>query len=304
MQYLDRPDARRGYFGDYFDGFGLDSEPVRQIHSGNPLSVAQSMRQGSRDHPLVTVIMTTWNAARTVAFAAESVLRQSCGNVELIIVDDASSDDTGRILKALEAADSRIRVLFNERNHGTYFSKNRAIEMARGEFITCHDSDDWMHPQHIEKHLAAAQGGVVASVSKWIRMDPSGRVVVRRGGTYLHENPASTFFHRSVVSRVGYFDSVRAAADSEFAARIRANYGPAAVAELDLPLAIGLQHEASLTAAGATAFDEHRHSAVRLRYCEAWLRWHIDCLRDRRPLYLPFPQTERAFEAPAEMTSS
>ena len=131
-------------------------------------------------------------------------------------------------------------------------------------------------------------------------MDQAGRIVVRRGGGYLHENPASTFFSSAVHKRVGFFDSVRTGADSEFAWRVRECLGSSAVGVIKRPLALGLHHNNSLTSAGVAAFDEHRYSAVRTEYWESWNKWHEELFlrKNEEIFYMPYPLLERRFEAP------
>jgi hypothetical protein len=85
-------------------------------------------------------------------------------------------------------------------------------------------------------------------------------------------------------------------------ARIRRCFGPSSVIEIKKPLAIGLHHSSSLTTNGAAAFDEHRHSPVRLKYWEAWVDWHrTNALSSPDALFMPFPLQERPFEAPSEI---
>ena len=179
-----------------------------------------------------------------------------------------------------------MKPIFNTRNMGTYASKNQAIAAASGAFVTFHDSDDWMHPDRIATHVAAMQGGVACTASQWIRMDLAGRSIVRRGGPYLHLNPASTFIRREVFEAIGPFDTVRTGADSEILSRIRNHYGRDSAPTLTTCLGVGLHSETSLTQSGATAFDEYRYSPVRLAYTEAWLAWHLERLEKGLPIAL------------------
>jgi len=208
------------------------------------------------------------------------VLAQSCSNLELIIVDDNSDDGTPHVIERLAVAEARIKPVLKEVNEGTYLSKNRGIRLAAGEFVTFHDSDDWMHPQRIETHLDAMASGAACSTSRWLRMDDEGHSLIRRGGPYSHLNPASTFFRRATFDAVGLFDGVRTGADAELLARVRAGLGASSVREIAKSLAIGLHHENSLTQSGETAFDPYRYSPVRLEYTESWLRWHVVCIAD------------------------
>lgn len=250
------------------------------------------------DSPKVSVIMTSFNSSRTLAKAANSVLQQSASNLELFVVDDQSTDDSREIILSLAARDPRVRYIFNERNIGTYASKNKAILQSEAQFITFHDSDDWMHPLRIESQLSSMAPNVMCSTSNWIRMDAFGRSIVRRDGPYTHLNPASTFFRKDVFSKMGLFDNVRTGADSEILTRIRHRLGHSAVLQLPAVLGIGFHHEASLTQSGATAFDEHRYSPVRLAYTEAWVKWHLSTLKAGREHLSLNDKSERLFDIP------
>ncbi|AJP72606.1 glycosyltransferase [Sphingomonas hengshuiensis] len=288
----------------YFTRSGLTAPGLipPSKREGHVFDLPTPLTRPDRNGPLVTVVMTCFNAAETIELAARSVLAQTHGNLRLVIIDDLSTDGSRAAIERLADADTRVVPMYNRTNMGTYCSKNRALEAFRSDFYTFHDSDDWMHPQRVALHLEAmAEPGIAFSTSMWIRMDEMGRAVVRRAGGYLHENPTSTFFGADVLTRVGYFDSVRTGADSEYAWRVRQMLGRNTTIELRRPLAIGLHHAASLTQSGVAAFDEHRFSAVRLEYWEAWVRWHQDAASaaDTERLYVPYPLEARPFEAPA-----
>ena len=96
--------------------------------------------------PLVSVLMTAYNRDSFIASSIESVLAQTLDDLELVIVDDGSSDHTLEIARSYERLDPRVRVVVNERNLGDYGNRNRAAELARGSFLKYHDSDDLMYP--------------------------------------------------------------------------------------------------------------------------------------------------------------
>jgi hypothetical protein len=264
-----------------------------------PFGFRSEQAQSIGDHPLVSIVMTAFNASETLEASVRSVMDQTCTNWELIIVDDVSSDGTRDLISTLADDDPRIRYIFRNKNSGTYVSKNEGIKVARGEFVTFHDSDDWMHPRRLEGHLSATTGAVRCTTSTWLRMDADGQSIVRRGGPFTHLNPASTFYRREVFDSVGLFDAVRTGADAELLARVGARFGPNSVRNLRSPLGIGLHHDRSLTQSGATAFDEFRYSPVRLAYTESWLRWHLLQVADGRELrvdedrHFPVPEPIR-----------
>lgn len=97
---------------------------------------------------LVSVIMPAYNGERYISKAIESVLNQTYPDLELIIVEDASTDKTLEIIKSY--GDERIKLLENSRNQGIAYSTNRAIEMARGKYIALLDDDDYAAENRIE----------------------------------------------------------------------------------------------------------------------------------------------------------
>lgn len=100
--------------------------------------------------------MANFRGARHLLAALSSVLRQSHADLELIVSDDASPDDSRAIVRATMARDKRVRLIETAQNAGPAAARNRAIDMASGEWIAVVDSDDLMHPQRLERLLAAA----------------------------------------------------------------------------------------------------------------------------------------------------
>ena len=98
--------------------------------------------------PLVTVITVTYNSAIYVKDAIDSILHSSYTHFELIVGDDCSSDDTWRIVQSY--TDIRIRSYRNEVNLGEYPNRNKAIEMAKGEYLLFIDGDDMIYPHGLE----------------------------------------------------------------------------------------------------------------------------------------------------------
>lgn len=99
----------------------------------------------------VSVIITTYNVEQYIQEAIQSVLKQTYRNIELIIVDDRSIDNTVQLIKQIK--DERITLLINEENSGPSFSRNRGIDASKGEFVAILDGDDWWDNRRIEKCL-------------------------------------------------------------------------------------------------------------------------------------------------------
>ena len=107
--------------------------------------------------PLVSVIVATHNAAKTLTETLDSVLSQNDVDLEVVVVDDASTDGSSAILKEA-AQDSRIRVLALDENVGQSAALNRGIEIAVGDYIKFFDADDLLAPGHLEAQLASLEG--------------------------------------------------------------------------------------------------------------------------------------------------
>lgn len=96
-----------------------------------------------QSNPLVTVYIPTYNRVDLLKRAVESVRQQIYQNLEIIIVDDCSTDGTHEYLEDISKQDSRIRFFLKEKNSGACASRNIAIENAKGEYITGLDDDDY-----------------------------------------------------------------------------------------------------------------------------------------------------------------
>ena len=100
--------------------------------------------------PLVTVIMTTYNHEKYVGEATESVLKQTFDNIELVIVNDGSRDNTEKVIKKFN--DERIVYIYQE-NQGPSIAANNAILASRGKYIAIMSGDDVSLPLRIERQL-------------------------------------------------------------------------------------------------------------------------------------------------------
>src|SRR5690606_30028325 len=118
-----------------------------------PLTLDNIRTEGVRTHfdadNKVTVIVPAYNCADTILTALASLAEQSWRNLEVLVVDDCSTDDTAKTVAAFCAADERFRLIRQARNGGSYACRNRALEEASGRFVTVHDADDWAHPLRI-----------------------------------------------------------------------------------------------------------------------------------------------------------
>ena len=107
--------------------------------------------------PKVSVVIPTYNRARTIRAAIESVLRQSYSDLELIVVDDCSKDETRKVLAAIK--DPRMRAIFHDKNGGASVARNTGARAATGKWIAFQDSDDEWLPTKLELQIARLESG-------------------------------------------------------------------------------------------------------------------------------------------------
>lgn len=102
--------------------------------------------------PLVSVIMPAYNADKTIGRAIESVLNQTYSNIDLIIVNDGSTDKTSEVVR--QYYDTRI-VLINQPNKGLSGARNSGLEKVKGDYVAFIDSDDWYENDYVERLVSS-----------------------------------------------------------------------------------------------------------------------------------------------------
>ena len=103
--------------------------------------------------PLVTIIVPTYNVADYIENAIDSLLYQTYTNLEIIIVDDCSTDDTLKIIKNKYSKNNKIKIFENKKNLGSAFTRNIGIQQAKGKYIALLDADDYYVKDKIEKQV-------------------------------------------------------------------------------------------------------------------------------------------------------
>ena len=125
--------------------------------------------------PKVSVITPAYKAARYIGQAIESVQAQTLTDWEMIIVDDASPDETVQVVKRY-LDDPRIKLIQNEQNAGAGYSRNRALEAAQGEWIAVLDADDWFARERLENLWQFAQEkGTLVVADLILQIDDEGK---------------------------------------------------------------------------------------------------------------------------------
>ena len=259
-----------------------------------------------RDGPLASVIMTAYNVEHLVQTSVMSILNQSYRNLELIVVDDCSTDGTLEALRLMEREDERIQVIAKEQNDGTYVSKNTGLLRAKGEFAAFQDSDDWSHPDRLGKSIAVleAEPDIVALTTNWVRMTTDGDMILQNKNRYSYRACISLVVRREeVLQRSGFFDSVRAEGDAEFERRISLLFGEHRVVNYPWPLSFGRVRPGSITANAEFGLVRGRGRPIREQYRKVYKQWHEE-IGHSHDGYMPFPLHDRPFDAPNEILPS
>jgi len=221
------------------------------------------------DPPKVSVLMTVYNAGRYLEPAVRSIMQQSFTNWEMIIVDDASTDESVQTVQRLQQEDPRIRLILNTANKGQTPCLNQGLSEARARWIARQDADDLSHPLRLTK-----QYELVTTQDKLVLVGSAGRIIdgddrlcgladvplmpaaISRASAFV--NPVlhtAAFFCRSTAASLGNYDeSFRIAQDYDLWCRMLSK-GRA----MNLPQRlVAYRHlETSISKQGSTqAFDE------------------------------------------------
>ena len=150
------------------------------------------------DGPRVTVLMPVYNAAATVREAIESVLGQTYGDFQFLVIDDGSTDNSAEIIRSY--GDARIRLEFNEVNVGVVSTLNRGLDMAQGEYVLRMDADDVCLPDRLSQQLKFMdKSPKVGACGTWVTTigEKAGRIL--KYPCSPEDIKAHLLFHNAIV---------------------------------------------------------------------------------------------------------
>lgn len=195
----------------------------------------------------VSIYLPTKNRRRQLEAAVQSVLTQSWTAFELIVVNDASTDDTFEYLERLQLADERVRIVHSPESLGGAAARNVAIRLARGEYVTGLDDDDEFEPYRLAAFLETADSlarfGLEASClyaqERWTIGGKTVSLTKKAGSVEWRDLAGANsignqvFAKRSVLVDCGLFDpSMPAWQDLEFFLRVTKKYGRARLVDV------------------------------------------------------------------------
>jgi glycosyltransferase involved in cell wall biosynthesis len=256
------------------------------------------------DPPKVTVFIPVYNRELYVGAAIKSILAQNFPNYELLLLDDGSTDRSLEVMRAY--TDPRIRIVCNERNLGIPRTRNRGVQLARGEYIAMLDSDDLAHPQRLEKQVTFLDRHPdYAEIGSWGRaIDEQGRLLkkVKRQPVSPEDTRAQLLFrcclnNRSVMARTailqayGYRNDYPRCQDYELHVRLAKKYK---LGNLPKVLAFGRVHSGQITSQTPELGDEKKREIIRTQlnelgvaFSEADLHPHLTLSRMGKMQFTP-----------------
>jgi len=249
--------------------------------------------------------MPAFDAEKTIEMAMNSILKQTWQNLELIVINDHSTDRTLEIINIVAASDKRVKVINNPCNVGAYVSKNLGLKLATGNYITGHDADDWAHPQRLEKHIQLIQDEDKpprASITRMIRMEENGFLRMYKVSTFCHDGvlriaSITCMFEANFLrNTLGGWDCARFGADSEIISRSQMVLGSEFKSYETLSM-ICLDEPTSLTNNPIHGVSKITGiSPTRKFYKNQWSEWHATLSKDN--VYLEFPHIDRKYLVP------
>jgi hypothetical protein len=254
---------------------------------------------GSVDGPLISIVMPVYSPSESLLTATRSILEQTWGNTEIILVDDHSPAGFEDVFARATALDDRVSYHRMPVNGGAYRARNHGLSLAKGEFFGIQDGDDWSHPRRLELQMAEfADPKVVATLSKAVRLHTD--LYITRVGSlaFAHSAPSLIARRELVLGTLGPFDLMRKGADTEYIERIATVFGRDSVVNLKMPLSLYQLTGGSLS---REDFRPSWHRPARATYHSAFRHWHAKIAAGEATPRTPDADGRRAFPAPPDM---
>ncbi len=174
---------------------------------------------------LVSIILAVKNCENTVRHSVSSIINQTYDRLEIIIVNDGSSDGTQQILEDLHQMDDRIRIIKLRNSYSTSVARNLGLCLSTGDYITFQDGDDYSHPSRIHLQVKALKSKKTRAVlCHYARITPEGEIV-NINARWIRKCIVSMMFSRKTFRTIGYFRDVSISEDSDYYERIKAVFG-------------------------------------------------------------------------------
>lgn len=252
-----------------------------------------------KNGPLVSVIVTTFNPnPQEIRTSVRSILSQTWQNLEVLLIDDCSHEESVHVLEEIASEDERIRLIRLPVNGGTYRARNAGIAAATGVYLTGQDTDDWSHPERIAYQVSFLEEspdriGVTIAANR----TDNNLVRVALGNNPARRCEVSLMIRVETASAIGGYLPVRKAADSEFRERLEA-WSESTVHRLEEPLYMIRMSPGSLSRADFRPGWSHH---ARRGFWSAYKHWHARATRDELEIDALNPSVPIASMAPARI---
>ncbi|WAI81356.1 MULTISPECIES: glycosyltransferase family 2 protein [Achromobacter] len=220
----------------------------------------------------VSVVMTVHNGAAYLKSSILSILNQLNVEIELIVVDDGSTDDTWKIIEKIKNLHpKRVRCIRLANNVGTYRAKNLALPMCRYEYMAFQDADDWSHPERLFRAISwlRASKSNVAVTCRYVRLSEEGSFYSPAVWPIRQWSPNTLVMRRKeILDNIGGFDTVAVGADTDYFERIRAVFGDSRIKFQQEVMLVAMGLSTSLMHNKFTGVSANGYSSKRIAYRE------------------------------------
>jgi glycosyltransferase involved in cell wall biosynthesis len=194
--------------------------------------------------PKVIVIMPAYNASRFIRESISSILNQRGVDVNLMVIDDASTDDTYSIAKSIRG----IKIIRNTKNMGNYYSANLGLNTMlksgfNPDYYLFHGADDVSNQSRFIKQISKFKDGILAVGCRYERVD---FITRRKYPTNPVTNESMLIFKKEVADIIGYRENGRAGCDTEYKKRLLIAR-PGSISSIDEVLLTAYLHDSNLT---------------------------------------------------------
>ncbi|HEH9711660.1 TPA: glycosyltransferase family 2 protein [Pasteurella multocida] len=258
--------------------------------------------------PLVSIIITSHNTEKFIEASINSLLLQTYKNLEVIVVDDYSTDKTFQIASRIANSTSKVKTFRLNSNLGTYFAKNTGILKSKGDIIFFQDSDDVCHHERIERCVNALLSNKdnIAVRCAYSRINLETQNIIKVNDNKYKLGLITLGVYRKVFNEIGFFNCTTKASDDEFYHRMIKYYGKNRINNLFLPLYYNTMREDSLFSDMVEWVDENnikqKTSDARQNYLHEFQKIHNERKLNELKEIFSFPRIHDALPISKEMS--
>lgn len=268
---------------------------------GNKGKGNELLNDNTNERPKVTVIVPIHNDEDIIQTTIESILAQTWSNLEVIVVNDSSTDNTSKVLKEKYVNDPRVLLINLDSLEGPFCARNAGLKASTGDFVTVTTANEWSHPEKIEKQVVhlLRNPEVIGNTTQFIWVDEKLEFYRQKNNSkFIEQNLTSFLFRREkVLETVGFWDSVLYGADIEYIDRIKKAFGNSSVVALSkTPVTFKKTINGHLNEFEISLSNRLMFGALK-EYFESYTHY----IQNVKSLYYEYPQRMRKYPVPQSM---